>query len=681
MTKPLLGDIPLLGELFRAGSATSGKHDSVVGVPQQELWVIAKAPSDEQLEAQLEQGTSDDVPGCGGMVCCLPVVGEDAEPKLVPMPLKHTNVDASVAGFVASVTVTQQFHNPYNEKIEASYVFPLPQNAAVSEFIMVIGDRRIRGIVREREEAERIYHQARAQGYVASLLTQERPNVFTQKIANIEPGKQIDVEVTYYNTLAYHDGWFQFVFPMVVGPRFNPSHMTDGIGAVARGQRGGSGQNTEVQYLRPNERSGHDIALTLNIDAGVVIEEVKSINHRVQVDGVKSPTVQVCLKDNDTIPNRDFVLAWRVAGHEPKAAVVMHRDERGGFFSLMVYPPEVIQTQRRSPIEMVFVLDCSGSMSGEPLALAKRAVQRALTQMEPDDTFQIIRFSERASSLGPKPIVASEANIQRGLAYLASLTSGGGTLMINGIRAALDFPHDERRTRYVTFLTDGYIGNETEILGEVQKHVGSARIFSFGIGSSTNRYLMERMAKLGRGVVAFIGPREDPEPIVDLFVERISHPAMMDVEIDWAGMRARDVTPQRLPDVFAGRPLMLTGRFDGDGVTTVNIHGHVAGEEIVLPITVNLDDVDTQHSAMANVWARMQIAQLADHMVFDGEAGLADRVRELALEYGIMSAYTAFVAVDSSHITEGEHGTEVQVAVPVPEGVRYETTVESHSGG
>jgi Ca-activated chloride channel family protein len=341
----------------------------LLNVTADEVWIIAKPET--QVVAP-----GEDSPGSGVMLAKLA-----EEEKEIPLPLKHTDVQGQISGYIATVEVTQQFHNPYDEKIEAVYVFPLPQNAAINEFIMTIGERRIRGIIRERKEAERIYRQARDQGYVASLLTQERPNIFTQKVANIEPGKEIDVNIKYFNTLAYVDGWYEFVFPMVVGPRFNPPGYTDGVGAVGRGKAGISGQKTEVQYLKPGERSGHDISLAVDIDAGVAIEEVVCLSHVVTNSSPASEARTITLSPRDSIPNKDFVLRYKVAGRTVKSALVTHHDERGGFFTLMLYPPENLNHLRRAPMEMIFVLDCSGSMSGKPIAKAKDAIKRAPTTL------------------------------------------------------------------------------------------------------------------------------------------------------------------------------------------------------------------------------------------------------------------------------------------------------------
>ena len=637
----------------------------LLNVTADEIWVIAKS------ETQAVP-TDEDTPGSGAMLAKLP-----EEEKEIPLPLKHTDVKGQISGYIATVDVTQQFHNPYDEKIEAVYVFPLPQNAAINEFIMTIGERRIRGIIRERQEAEKIYQEARSQGHVASLLTQERPNIFTQKVANIEPGREIDINIKYFNTLAYVDGWYEFVFPMVVGPRFNPPGYTDGVGAVARGKDGISGQKTEVQYLKPGERSGHDISLAVDIDAGVAIEEATCSSHVIAKSAATPEKLSVKLSSLDSIPNKDFVLRYKVAGKTVKSALVTHRDQRGGFFTLMLYPPDNLSYLKRAPMEMIFVLDCSGSMNGKPIAKAKQAITRALKKLQPGDTFQIIRFSNNASQLGPNPVPATDENICKGLAYVELLEGGGGTMMIEGIKAALDFAHDPQRFRLVSFMTDGYIGNETEILAAIAQRLGASRIFSFGVGSSVNRYLLNRMAKLGRGAVAYMGLDDSAGEVVDLFYDRISHPALTDVEIDWGGMQVTDMYPGRIPDLFVGRPVILTGRFKGGSSTTIHVKGNVGDMTQDIAIAVNFDDSAANHSGIACVWARKKIETLGSQAAYDTNPDLPGEIKQVALEYGLMSAYTSFIAVDSSRKTAGDHGITVAVPVPVPDGVRYDTTVQN----
>lgn len=625
-----------------------------------ELWIIEK-PALLKPPAD-----ADKHPGSGALIAI-------TDKKEIPLPLKHTDVKAKISGYMATVDVTQQFHNPFSGKIEARYVFPLPQNAAVNDFIMTIGKRRIRGIIREREEAERIYHAARRQGHAATLLTQERPNIFTQSVANIEPGKRIDVTIKYFNTLAYSDGWYAFVFPTVVGPRFNPPRSRDGVGAVARGAHGVSGQRTEVQYLRPDERSGHDISIKVDLDASVSIEEIMSVNHGIVEKRNARSRAKVTLKPFDRIPNKDFILRYKVAGKKIKSSLMTHRDKRGGYFSLMVYPPDDLAALKACPVEMIFVLDCSGSMRGQPMNKAKTAMRRALRNLLPRDTFQIIRFSSNASRLGPEPLSATEENIRKGIAYVDSLRGSGGTMMIEGVKSALDFPHDRKRLRIVSFMTDGYIGNEKEIFQAIHERLGGARIFSFGVGASVNRYLLEGMARIGNGAVAYVGLDERAGKAVDAFYERIRHPAMTDIEVDWGSLEVSQSFPSRIPDLFVGRPVIITGRFKGRGKTKVSITGRAGGETKEMVLNLNLNERRSEHPGIPGIWARTKIRALESSPSRDAE--IPDAIKMIALEYNLMSAYTAFVAVDSRSRTKSEFGTTVQVPVPVPEGVKYSTTV------
>lgn len=626
-----------------------------------ELWIISRNTPQSAPQSDGKE------PGGGELRTTLE--GQKVE---VLLPLRHTDVKASVRGYIGTVDVQQQFHNPYNAKIEAVYVFPLPHNAAVNEFVMTIGDRHIRGIIRERQEAEQIYQQARSQGYVASLLTEERPNIFRQSVANIEPGKEIDVNIRYFQTLAYVDGWYEFVFPMVVGPRYNPSHITNGVGAVARGQGGTSGQSTEVQYLKPNERSGHDVGLHLDVDAGVGIEEFSCVTHKINQTGNAAERLSVELDPEDRIPNKDFVLRYRVAGERIKSNFLVHRDDRGGYFTMMLYPPIELGQLGRAPMEMVFVLDCSGSMSGEPIAQAKAAIRHALKQLQPGDSFQIINFSEHASQLGAKPLEATSANIRKGLAYVDALNSDGPTEMIEGIKAALDFPHDSERLRFVCFLTDGFIGNEAEILAAVHERIGASRIFSFGVGNC-NRYLLDHMAKMGGGAVAYLGLHDDGAKVMEDFFERVSHPAMTDIKVDWGNLQVSEVYPQQVPDLFVGRPVILTGRFSGADDANIRVSGMAGMQPVELAFPVTLGE--SAGNALPSVWARAKIAELADRTTYQANRDFSEEIKQVALDYGLMSAFTAFLAVDSSQKTAGDEGVTVPVAVPLPEGVKYETTV------
>lgn len=628
----------------------------------EEIWVIQKPTATSAV-------TPADDPGTGSMVATV-------DSKEVPLPLQHTGVKAQINGYISTVNVRQEFTNPFDSKIEAVYVFPLPEKAAVTEFLMIIGERKIRGILREKEEAEAIYEAARSQGYRASLMVQHRPNIFEQKVANIEPGKSIDVDIKYFHTLAYNDGWYSFVFPTVVGPRYNPPGHSDPIMALPRQDT--TTPDTGVRYLRPDERSGHDISIDVQISAGVEIEELRS-THKIVAEQADEQSASVRLAAGATIPNRDFILDFRVAGETMKSDLLTYvdPDTQQGYFTMMLYPPEVTNNLERRNMEMVFVIDASGSMSGAPMAQAKDAVLAALDHLQEGDTFQIIRFSDNASQFGQAPVPATSENIKRARRYVENLSGGGGTQMIEGVKAALDFPHDPSRLRFVSFLTDGYIGNEEQILGEVHKRIGASRIFSFGVGSSVNRFLMERMAKLGKGAVAYLGPQDSGYVVMDGFFNRISHPALTDVRIDWQGMAVSDVYPAVLPDVFVGRPIVVTGKYLGPA-NDIRILGRQGNRDHSVVIE-NSGDVSSA-PYLAKTWARMRIAELADRRTWSADPydEIANEIRTTALQHQLMSDYTAFVAVDSSERTEGDYGTTVHQAVPVPDGVRYETTVEEN---
>lgn len=634
----------------------------------EELWVISTPARQDPAAAN-----EDDSPGSGAMVVNLPV-GDDQTTE-VPLPLKHTDVSAAIDGYVSSVDVRQTFENPFNEKIEAVYLFPLPEKAAVSEFLMIIGERHIRGILREKEEAEAIYQHARSQGYQVSQLTQHRPNVFEQKVANIEPGKAIDVNIRYFNTLAYDDGWYTFVFPTVVGPRYNPPEHKDPITPVPRSSIQPTSQGVTAQYLRPDERSAHDLSIRVDVDAGVTIEELQS-SHEIVASRATPETASVQLANKAMIPNRDFTLRFKVAGDTMKSNLLTYVDPetQQGYFTLMVYPPAVVGSLARQPMEMVFVLDCSGSMNGRPLEQAKAAVSTALDHLQEGDTFQIIRFSDNSSSFGATPVPATVQNLQKARRYLQKLNGTGGTEMIEGVKAALDFPHDPARLRFVSFMTDGYIGNEADIIAAVHERIGSSRIFSFGVGSSVNRYLLERMAKEGRGAVAWLGPQDSADDIMDGFFNRISHPAMTDVRFEWGGMAVTDVYPATFPDLFVGRPVVVTGKYLG-AANGISVSGKSGNGSLRFDIAAE-SPVDSR-AYLPKIWARLRIADLSDRQAWSSDPynELGNAIKATALEYQLMSDYTSFVAVDSSYRTEGEHGTTVHQVLPVPDGVRYDTTV------
>lgn len=634
--------------------------------PGQELWIIER-PAQDRFAPRTN---TDDFPGSPTLMTQWGGPGQS--PREVPVPLEHTDVRASIAGCISSVNVRQSYTNPYASKIEAVYVFPLPDDASLSDFVMTIGSRSIRGVIREREQAERIYNQARAQGHHASLMTQERSNIFTQKVANIEPSEKVDIDVTYFHTLGFANGAYEFVFPMVVGPRFNPASSCRG-----------PAQSPEVQYLRPQERCGTDISVTVDIDAAMPIESLESPTHQISVLGAQSgsPRATVQLSAFDSIPNRDFVLRYRVAGGQIKPGLITQADSdgSGGFFSLVLVPPEDLRYTPRGPVEMVFVVDCSGSMSGEPLALAQRAVSRAVQQLRPEDSFQIIRFSDTCSMMTQRPIPACGREIADGVDFTSRLQAGGGTMMLKGLEPALELRGEWNRTRFICLLSDGLLGNEQEVLGQLRSKLGDSRIFSVGIGSAPNRMLLNAMSRVGRGAAGYIATEQDADEVMDLFIQRVSNAAMTDLRIDWPGADVTETYPKRLPDLYVGRPVVVYGRYHGAPQISMRVSGRVGGERqtIAVPMTHT-----TGCQALSRVWARQKIQDLDENAWWGGRPGggasggpNAREIKQIALQHGLMSAYTSFIAVDAAGRTQGSYGTSVPVPVNMPQGTRYETTV------
>ena len=613
-------------------------------------WIITAAA----LLAVAAAAHAQDTPGEGQLI----------GPEGRAFPLKHTEVRAEVAGPVARVVVRQSFHNPFDEAIEALYVFPLPDRAAVDDFTMEMGTRRIRGEIRRREEARKDYEAAKKAGKTAALLTQERPDVFTQHLANILAGETIVVEIRYVEHLVYEDGGYTLVFPMTVGPRFHPP------GAVADAERVPSQPG---EYVKPPGRPGHEVTLTVAIDAGVPLHDVTSPSHRISVSesGVDGCTLN--LAPSDRIPNKDFVLRWKVAGAAPQAALLTHRSGDEGYFTLIVQPEAQPVESVIVPREMFLVVDCSGSMSGMPLETAKEIVRQTLKTLDPWDTFQILRFSEHASGLAALPLPATPANVQKGLAYIDQLRGSGGTMMIEGIRAALSGERDPDRLRIVHFLTDGFIGNETQILDEVIRGLNGARIFPLGVGASPNRYLIDRLARVGRGAATFVEQGATPKRIaqeVARFVERVRQPTLVDLEIDWQGLPVKDVMPSAVPDLFVGQPVVVHGRFDRSAAGTIRIKGRRGGLPYDQAVAVVLPDREAAHDALPQLWARARIAEL---VLAQGQGlGCREEITALALQFRLMSAYTAFVAVEEQVVVEGGARKVVRQPLALPEGTEWD---------
>lgn len=593
-------------------------------------------------------------------------------------PLKHTDVKADISGFLVRATVTQEFENTANDKIEAIYTFPLPQNAAVDDMTMLVGGRTVKGKIAKREEAKQIYENARRNGNVAALLDQERPNIFTQSVTNIMPGEKVKIVISYVETLKYEDGNYEFVFPMVVGPRYIPGNAIgkQGGGWAPDTDRVPDASRITPNVAKPSTRAGHDISLEVTLDASVPLDNLLSKTHDVEIKRNGDSKAIVKLKDQATLPNKDFILKYDVAGRRINDAILTHNGANGGFFQLILQPPDRPTTDQITPKELVFVLDTSGSMSGFPIEKAKEAMKHAIDGLNPHDTFNLITFAGDTHVLFPKPVPATRENLRQAQEFLADRRGGGGTEMMKAIRVALDPTDSQEHIRIVCFMTDGYIGNEPEIIAEIKRHP-NARVFSFGIGSSVNRFLLDKMAQAGRGEVEYVNLNDDGSKAAKRFHERVQNPLLTDIEVDWGGMKSSDVYPKQIPDLFSAKPLVLTGKYTGSGRATIRLRGKQAGQTLTREIAVDFPASQPQHDVLATLWARTKIDDLTMQDPNNGERlDLRETITALGLQYRLMTQYTSFVAVEEKIITDGSTPRRVDVPVEMPAGVSYEGVFE-----
>jgi Ca-activated chloride channel family protein len=589
---------------------------------------------------------------------------------VVELPLRHTKVAIEVTAFVARATIEQVFANPFNEPVEAVYTFPLGERAAVDDFELQVGDRTIRGQIKPRDEARAIYERARASGYQAALLEQERPNVFTQSVANLEPGKTISVRLRTVWTLPYERGLYRLTFPLVVGPRYIPG------GSVADAAR------ITPPALMYGTRSGHDVEISVTIDAGVALTKLESPSHRTVVKKTGARHAVVDLAPDDAIPNKDFLLRWSVSSEKPAVGLLAHRDGLDGFFTLLVQPKGEVGPAEAMPKEITFVVDTSGSMSGVPLDASRRLATKALQALGPRDTFNLIRFAGDNAVFSEDPLPNDRNAIDQALAWLNRQRGGGGTELLPALEAAFARPADPNRLRVVVFLTDGFVGNDPQILEAIGKVIGDARIYTVGIGTSVNHHLLDRMAELGRGSYVFVRPDENADDALEAFRSWVTLPYLTDLTIDWGALQIADVEPERLRDLGSGQTLTLVGRYLAAGEGDVVVRGKLGGRFFEQTLHVVLPEAESKNEALASLWARGRIdALLRDPDTLVTESVKAE-VTTLAVNYRLMSPYTSFVAVDDSAVVNptGE-SRSVRQALPMPEGMADKGGVGGVVGG
>jgi Ca-activated chloride channel family protein len=578
-------------------------------------------------------------------------------------PLAHTAVQAEVSGFIARVNVVQTFKNPIKERIEAIYVFPLPHQAAVDSMTMHVGERRIVGLIKRKSVAERIYQDAIRRGATAAVMHQKRPNYFLQKVGNIPPEGEVKIHISYVDVLKYDRGEYAFHFPMTVGPRYTPANWREDA------RTGGGVPGGEAGAIR----RGKSISLSLKLDAGVPIQGLRSINHKkVALKQTGESTATCTMAAGDEVQKDDFDLRYKVIGRKPELAVLAHKKSGGdGHFMLMIQPADDNVLKEAPPREVVFLVDVSGSMGKSGIGHSKMAMAHFLKLARPKDTVQIITFRNTATKCFDQALPCSEENIKKAQKFVDAIYAKGGTEMYKGLKEALNAELDPQRVRIVVMLTDAFIGNGPQIIQEVGKKCGDRiRFWCIGVGPRVNRHLVEAVGKQGGGMSKILSKNESEQNVhklVNEVVERIHRAQLAAISINWGRLKVYETYPARIPELWHGRPIVIHGRYAGDGGREqIRINGEAEGKALSWPLAVELPRKEAGNDVLATVWARKKIESLMDQIWVDGSPEMIEEVTEIALEHKLMSQYTSFVAVDEEGAPDTDEPVSPPVRLPAP---------------
>ena len=588
-------------------------------------------------------------------------VVDKAEPGVDALPLKSTRADIKINGVIADVRVTQIYKNEGTTPLEARYVFPASTRAAVYAMRMRIGERAVDAEIREKQTARREYEAAKREGKSASLLEQQRPNVFSMSIANVMPGDEIAVDLFYTETLIPTDGTYRFVFPTVVGPRYN--------GAAGRESHAAEGWVAQPT-LRLGQQAKHTLAMKLAVQAPLPVQSLASPSHRLAPQGIGTHTVTAELPAAAEHANRDVVIDYSLAGNQISSGVLVHEGRDENFFLAMIEPPARVPTAAIVPREFVFVLDVSGSMHGFPIETAKTLLRGLVANLRSTDTFNIIPFAGGHSLFAPRSVPATRENVAAAVRFINGQTGSGSTELLAALRAALAMPADNDRARSFVVITDGYVTIEKQAMDLVRANLGNANVFAFGIGTSVNRFLIDGLARAGRGEAFVVLNERDAVAEAERFRTYIEAPVLTKIVVRFRGLDVVDVDPPQVPDLFAQRPLVISGKFRGPATGAIEVVGLTATGTFFQSIDVangRLSGVDTK--ALGILWARNRIATLGDYQKIAPDSATQKEITELGLKYRLLTDYTSFIAVDKIVRNPTGAQTSVDQPQPLPEGV------------
>jgi Ca-activated chloride channel family protein len=587
------------------------------------------------------------------------------DPKVDQLPLKDTRAQIDVSGVIADVKVTQTYRNEGSRPINARYVFPASTRAAVYAMRMKIGNEVIVAKIKEREKAKQEFDKAKEEGKSASLLEQDRPNVFSMNLANLMPGDQVEIELCYTELLVPTDGVYEAVFPTVVGPRYSsqPESMTS-QGAPQ------SDKWVKSPYLHQGELPTSALHISARIAAGLPLRDLSCPSHSITPQWL-SPTVANITLDNkdQNQGNRDFILRYRLAGEQIASGLLLYQGKDENFFLYMAQPPQRVASADIPAREYIFVVDVSGSMDGFPLNTAKRLLQDLIGQLRPTDLFNVVLFAGDSTVLSPKSLQANQQNIAKAIRLIEQQRGSGGTELLEAVKRAMSIPREPNVSRSVALITDGYISGEKGVFDYIRANLNQCNMFAFGIGTSVNRYLIEGVAKAGMGEPFIVTQAGEAPGVAAKFREYIQTPLLTDIHVRSVGFDTYDAHPVQLPDLFAQRPVIVFGKWRGPVGGMFELRGKTGQGDYQTRLDVAGVQPDEANRALRYLWARSRIAELSDYGSSNQDEDRVKDITALGLKYNLLTQYTSFIAVrEVVRNTQGP-AEDVDQPLPLPEGV------------
>jgi Ca-activated chloride channel family protein len=585
----------------------------------------------------------------------------EGDPGVDRLPLKDTRVQIDVSGVIADVTVLQTYRNEGSRPINARYVFPASTRAAVYAMRMRIGDQVIVAKIKEREKAQKEFEQAKQDGKSASLLEQNRPNVFSMSLANVMPGDQIEIELRYTELLVPTEGVYEVVFPTVVGPRYSSQPESNAPQAD---------QWVKTPYLPEGTSPVNTLHISARISAGVPIQEFTCPSHSL-VPQWQSPSIANLVLDNvdPSQGNRDFVLRYRLTGDRIASGLILYQGKDENFFLYMAQPPARVAAADIPAREYIFIVDVSGSMEGFPLNTSKRLLRDLIGQLRPTDLFNVVLFAGDSTVLSEKSLPADQQSIARAIRLLEQQRGSGGTELLAAVKRAMTIPSRGDVSRSIVLVTDGYISGEHGVFEYIRDNLNQCNVFAFGIGSAVNRYLIEGVAKAGMGEPFVVTNEEEAPTIAARFREYIQTPVLTDIQIHSPGFDVYDVHAAHLPDLFAQRPVILFGKWRGPIGGTFELRGKTGRGDYLARFEVAGVQPNDTNRALRYLWARSRIAELSDYGAGQLDTDTIRNITSLGLKYNLLTQYTSFIAVrEMVRNTQGS-AQDVDQPLSLPLGV------------